>query len=519
MKRCAIVAAVLVAGFGAGLPAASANVTLPAVISDNMVLQSGKPLPIWGWADPGEEVKVSLEGVTATATADAHGNWSVRLPARKASRSPVSMIVAGKNSITVQNILVGEVWLGSGQSNMQWSVQASSNAQQEIADANHPEIRLFLVPLVPSGKPARNVNARWVVCTPQSVPTFSAVLYFFGREIHKSLDVPVGLIATSWGGTRIEPWIPPAGFEGIPELANEVTELRKSLAAHKEARIAHLKAVKAWVEESERLAAAGHELADPPAVPNHPLHSNGARTGLYNGMVHALVPFAIQGALWYQGESNRGQGMYYYQLMRGLITGWRKVWSQEGDFAFLFVQLAPFRYGNNPTWLPEIWEAQTAALAVPNTGMAVTTDIATVADIHPPNKQDVGKRLALWALAYTYGKKEIVYSGPLYEDSTVEQGKIRIRFKHAAGGLAARDGKALNWFSIAGEDKKFVAATAVIDGETVLVSAPGVSKPVAVRFGWHETAEPNLVNKAGLPASPFRTDRWTDAINADLAGR
>lgn len=490
-----------------------ANVTLPAVLGDHMVLQADKPLPVWGWADPGEDVTVTLGTDTATAKADASGSWRVKLPARTASKTPIEMTIAGKNTIKLTDILVGEVWLGSGQSNMQWSVQASANSQQEIAAANHPEIRLFLVPLVPSGTPARDVKAQWVVCSPQAIAPFSAVLYFFGREIHQQVQVPVGLIATSWGGTRIEPWIPPAGFESVPALSAELKKLNEDKAAYAAARGAYLKTARAWLEASEKAAAAGQEYPDVPVMPAHPLNSNGASTGLYNGMIHPLAPVAIRGALWYQGESNRGQGMHYAELMNGLVGGWRKVWDQ-GEFPFLFVQLAPYRYGNNPTWLPEIWEAQTAALEIPNTGMAVTVDIATVGDIHPPNKQDVGKRLAMWALAKTYGKKDLPFSGPLYDSMTVEGDKVRIKFKHTFGGLVARDGKPLSWFAVAGEDKKFVSAGATIDGETVVVSAPAVPKPVAVRFGWDHIAEPNLSNKAGLPASPFRTDRWTDATNA-----
>jgi len=239
----------------------------------------------------------------------------------------------------------------------------------------------------------------------------------------------------------------------------------------------------------------------------HPLSSHSAPTGLYNGMVHALVPFGIRGAIWYQGESNRHDGMLYHEKMKGLINGWRKVWAQ-GDFPFLFVQLAPYNYGRAPFDLPKIWEAQTATLAVPNTGMAVTTDVGNLRDIHPRNKQAVGRRLALWALARTYGQTGLVYSGPLYKSMSVEGDKIRLVFNHVASGLASRDGKPLTWFEIAGKDKNFVKAEAKIDGDTVVVSSAEVAAPAAVRFGWHHEAEPNLVNNEGLPASPFRTHPW-----------
>jgi sialate O-acetylesterase len=501
---------------GAGwMETARADVRLPAIIGNNMVLQADKPLPIWGLAEPGEDVTVTLGEAKAAAKADAKGSWSVKLPAQKASATAAEMTVAGKNSIKVTNILVGEVWAGSGQSNMQWSVSQSANKDQEIQAADFPQIRLFLVPNVLSAKALGDVNAAWVVCSPQTIPNFTAVLYFFGREIHKTLNVPVGLIGVSWGGSRIEPWITYDQFAAQPELKPDLDNFNKLKADLVESRKQYLALTKAWVEVADKAAAAGQEIPDPPAIPANPLSQFTSPSAMYNGMVHGLVPYALRGFLWYQGESNRGQGMHYADLMKGLITNWRNLWGSP-DLPFLYVQLAPYVYDQNETALPEIWEAQTAALAVPNTGMAVTTDIATVRDIHPPNKQDVGKRLALWALANTYGKKDLVYSGPLYESMAVEGDKIRIKFKHTSPGLVSRDGKPLSWFSIAGEDKQFYPATATIDGDTVVVTSPKAAKPVAVRFGWNQIAEPNLSNKANLPASPFRTDHWTDAKNAPV---
>ncbi len=492
---------------------AQANVRLPAVIGNNMVLQRDVPLPVWGWADPGESITVTMGESMATVKADAAGKWKVTLPAEKNAGGPHEMIIAGKNAIKISNILIGEVWAGSGQSNMQWSVAQSANAKDEIAAATYPKIRLFIIPLIPAGTPADNVQAQWVECSPATVAGSSAVLYFFGREIHKTLDVPVGLITTAWGGTRIQPWIPPQGYTAIPELEEEKTKMLEALTAYGQALVAYNEAVKNYTT-AVKAAKPGEPLPSPPAVAGHPLNSNYHWTGLYNGMIHPIVPFGIRGFLWYQGESNNGQGMKYFDLKKGLIEGWRQVWNQEGnrDFPFLFAQLAPYKY-NNPTSLPGIWEAQAATLAVKNTGMAVLTDIATTNDIHPPNKQEVGRRLALWALAKTYGKADLVYSGPLYNSIKVDGNKIVVSFDHAAG-LKSRDGKDLSWWTIAGADKKFVPAVAKIDGDTVIVTADGVSAPVAVRFGWHELAEPNLANGAGLPASPFRSDTWIDAVNA-----
>lgn len=380
------------------------------------------------------------------------------------------------------------------------------NAQQEIAAADYPKIRLFSTPNVTAGLPAPDVNASWMPCNPNTVGGFSAVAYFFGRELFKNLDVPIGLINASWGGSRIEPWTPVEGFDAIPELKDISDRIAK---AQEDFRIAFSKQIDdidKWVEEARKALANG-DMLEPLAYIQHPLNDGNAPTAMYNALINPVVPFAIRGAIWYQGESNRGEGMLYLKKMEALIGGWRKVWGQ-GDFPFYYVQLAPFRYDGNVFQLPEIWEAQTAALAIPNTGMVVTTDIGNVADIHPVNKQDVGKRLSLWALAKTYGKTGIVYSGPLFKSLVIEGNKATVSFDYAGSGLVSRDGKPLTWFEIAGEDKKYVKASAAIEGDKVVVSSPDVPNPVAVRFGWHQEAEPNLMNKEGLPASPFRTDKW-----------
>ena len=484
---------------------ALADVSLPAVIGSNMVLQREKSLPIWGWAAPGEKVTVSLGKSQSSAIANEQGEWLVKLPAMEAG-GPHKMNVSGANTIELIDIMVGEVWVCSGQSNMQWPVARAENPQEEVSAATYPQIRLFHVPLKPAGSPAMDVHAEWVACAPQTIPHFSAVAYFFGRELHRALGVPVGLIATSWGGTRIEPWTPPAGFASQPETKGMAEQLARHEAAYQEVVKQSLEHHKTWLVAAKEALAAGQPIPAAPTLPPHPLNSNGVPTGLYNGMVHPLVPFAARGVIWYQGEANRGQGMLYHTMMKALIAGWRRAWNDE-KLAFYFVQLAPFRYNGSPTALPEIWEAQTATLAVPHTGMVVTTDIGAIGDIHPTNKQEVGRRLALWALANTYGQREIVYSGPLYDSMEVEIDTIRLKFKHGAG-LKSRDGKSLDWFEIAGEDRKFVPALAEIDGDTVIVSSSKVDKPVAARFGWDQLAEPNLVNGAGLPAAPFRTDRW-----------
>ncbi len=461
---------------------AHADVSLPSVIGSHMVLQRNSECPIWGWADPGEAVTVQFGGQKHTTKADGSGNWMVRLNKMKASSEPRKLTVRGKNTLELEDILVGEVWLCSGQSNMEWSVQASANPQEEIAAANHPRIRHIKIPHRPSIKPEQNVPSDgWKVCSPQTAGQFTAVGYYFGRELMKELDVPVGLLGSNWGGTRIEPWTPPVGFQKTPALAEITGKLDTFPSTN---------FVKDPKNPLKTVAAINHQS---------PL-------ALYNGMIHPLVPFAIRGAIWYQGESNNGEGMLYFEKMKALVEGWRTVWNNP-ELPFYFVQLAPFRYGGDPTRLAGIWEAQQAALSIPHTGMAVTTDIGNITDIHPRNKQEVGRRLALWALAKTYDRPVKVYSGPLYKGMKVEGNKIRLRFDHVGGGLTSRDGKPLTHFTIAGEDKNFVPAQAEIDGNTIVVSSPQVAKPVAVRFAWHQEAEPNLANKAGLPASPFRTDK------------
>jgi len=467
-RRVAALAVCLLAATVCLCPSsAEADVTVPKVFGTNMVMQRDIALPVWGFADAGEKVTVRIGKCEKTATANAEGNWKVTLPAMKCSTKAASMTVSGKgNKIELTNILIGEVWVCSGQSNMQWSIKRSANAKEEIAAANYPLIRLLGVGRATAAEPQKDINGQWQVCSPKTAGGFSAVGYFFGRKLHKELKMPIGLIHSSWGGTRIEPWTPIEGLQSV-EALKKIADGAKKLTG----RI-----------------------------------GNRTPTALYNAMIAPLKPVAIRGAIWYQGESNMGEGMMYFEKKKALIGGWRKVWGQ-GDFPFGFVQLAPFdRYGGDRQ--PKLWEAQTASLAIPNTGMAVITDITTLKNIHPPNKQDVGLRLALWALATSYDKKDLVYSGPMYKSMKVAGGKAVLTFDHVGGGLASRDGKDLDWFEIADDDKKFVPAKAKIDGKTVVVSSDEVAKPAAVRFGWSQKATPNLMNKEGLPASPFRTDRW-----------
>ena len=448
-----------------GWAQADGGTRVPSFFSDHMVLQREMPVRVWGWDNPGTSVSVTLGEHQAQANAGDDGAWSVELPALAAG-GPHELTIAGSKQIKIADILVGEVWICSGQSNMEWTVSASDNSQDEIAQADFPAIRHFKVHRRPADQPQSDLpGGGWQVASPTTVGDFTAAGYFFARALHRELQVPIGIVGTNWGGTRIEPWTPPVGFQQVPKLADIAGKLDSFPEKNDKGEINH----------------------------QSPL-------ALYNGMIHPLIKFPVRGAIWYQGESNVGEGMLYLEKMKALIGGWRAVWNQP-EMPFYFVQLAPFKY-NRGEALPQIWEAQTAALEIPHTGMAVTYDIGNFEDIHPRNKQDVGKRLALWALAKTYGKRDLVYSGPLLKSAGVDANRVTVRFEHAAG-LKTRDGAAPTEVTIAGEDGKFVAAQAKIDGEQLVCWSDAVAHPTQVRLGWTENANPNLVNGAGLPASPF----------------
>jgi len=508
---------------------AFADVKLPALFTDNMVLQREIKAGVWGTAEPGEEVTVTCNGQKATAKADAEGRWAVKLDPMKAG-GPFDLAIAGNNTITLKNVMVGEVWVCSGQSNMQMHVGGCNHAKEEIEKADFPNVRLFTVPTTVADKPQTDTKGSWSVCGPKTVGGFSGVAYFFGRELSKKLNVPIGLIHTSWGGTAAEPWTSRAGLEGDPGLKPIFDRWEASYAKAKQK---YEEEAAAWKQAAEKAKAEGTPA---PPQPKPPAVNAGTPTALYNAMIAPLTPFAIRGAIWYQGESNAGRAMEYRTLFPTMIRDWRRAWDQ-GDFPFYFVQLASFmavRPEPSDTDWAHLREAQTLTLRLANTGQAVIIDIGEVGDIHPKNKQDVGLRLALAALALTYGQQDVVYSGPVYDSMAVEGNKVRIKFKHTGGGLVAapfkdpvtesgpslgqRFGKGVEapklaeghvaGFAIAGEDKKFVWADAQIDGETIVVSSDKVEKPVAVRYAWADTPICNLYNKAGLPACPFRTDDW-----------
>ena len=636
--------------------AARAEVRLPAIIGDNMVLQQGVKVRIWGNAKPGERVIVTLKDKSASAVADAQGRWQVWLDPLKAG-GPLELTVKGDNVLTVKNILAGEVWLCSGQSNMEWPLVNTVGGAETVAQANYPEIRLFTVTKNTSPTPLADVEGHWVVTTPDDAAHFSAVGYFFGRELYQHLKVPIGLIHSSWGGTPAEAWTRHDALVSSPDLKPIIDKYESSLNALPQAKEAYARALAEW-EEKNLYTDAGNKgealgYADPatstadwskmdlpkqfetagllidgavwfrrdvdlptslagkdlvlnlPPIDDQDVtYFNGTKVGsigretpnsymiprkyivpaelvragrnviavrvfdsageggfsrggafsigpndsepialrgvwdykieqalepkhpdwgsrpeavgvsnqnnpsvLYNAMIAPLVPFAIRGVIWYQGESNAGRAYQYRTLFPTMIRDWRSAWGN--DFPFYFVQLANWHANkaepDESDWA-ELREAQMMTLREPQTGMAVTIDIGDENDIHPRNKLDVGRRLAAWALADTY-KQKVIPSGPLFDRYTVNGNEVRIRFKHADG-LKTMDGGPLKGFALAGDDRHFVWADARIEGDTVIVSSPKISKPVAVRYGWADNPIANLYNKAGLPASPFRTDDW-----------
>ncbi|HPC49041.1 MAG TPA: sialate O-acetylesterase [Kiritimatiellia bacterium] len=504
MRKLGWVGAILLAG------SVQAAVRMPKIFGDGMVLQQQVAVPVWGWAAPGERVTVTFAGQSKETAAKADGTWSLKLDALQASSEPARLEVRGANALTFSDVVVGEVWFCSGQSNMEWTMRSVDHAEKEIAAANLPLIRHFKAPKRVSGLPLDDVNAVWEKTSPAGIGDESAVAFLFGRRLHQVLNVPIGLINCSWGGTRIEPWTPLCGFEGIPALEGILRNAQKRVeqvspgsTSYKATHQTYFTRLQEWIAESEKRLAANQAVTAMPEYPPVFSFRNQDPTVLFNGMVAGLVPYAIRGAIWYQGCSNNGEGMLYLEKTKALVKGWRQVWGQ-GDFPYYLVQLAPYTYGGNPENLPGIWEAQAAVpAAIPNTGYTVINDIGNIRDIHPRNKQDVGLRLANQALNRTYGRSEIAWAGPVYRSFAIEGQTVCVTFDHAEG-LKTRDGQPPTWFEICGEDGRFVKADAKIDGTSVILSASSVSAPKAMRFAWNQIAEPNLVNGIGLPAGAFR---------------
>lgn len=450
-----------------------AEVVLPRVIGSEMVLQRQKPLPVWGTAASGEKITVQFGKQIKYTTTDASGKWTVMLDAMPASDKGETMTISGTNTIKLENILVGEVWICSGQSNMQYEMRKNSKVTKpdstdknspvdEMDRAHDPAIRIFWVNqknLQTKG----NYLAKWSIAQDSALRSFSAAGYFFAKNLHQQLNVPVGVVCAAISGSFIEPWTPAEAYASVSYFKD----------------------------------------------PEHKVKPDGK---FYHSMIEPLAPLAIRGFLWYQGEANMAENISYTYKMEAMFTSWRSLWGDQ-TLPFYYVQIVPYDYTRlspktilSEEKLPEFWEAQTLALNIPHTGMIETTDLTDVTpNLHPPYKWEIGRRLALVALAKTYGKN-VVYSGPMYQSVSVAGGKVTLAFTSTGGSLISKDGKPLSWFTIAGADSKFVQANAVISGNKVIVSSPDVANPVAVRFGWNQLAGPNLFNKEGLPAAPFRTD-------------
>jgi len=498
-------------------------VRLAGVFGPNMVLQRDQAIPVWGWSAPGDEISVTLGGVSAKATADGAGKWMVKLDSLSAG-GPHELVVEGNKKVTVSNVMVGEVWLCSGQSNMAMTVARSQDFEKEKQNANHAQIRMITVAQNSTPHTQSDCKGEWVVASSDTVGSFSASAWFFGRKLHEELGVPIGLINSSWGGTDIAAWTSSSAQSENETLAGMIKsfdEKAKSYDAEK-AQQKFESAVKVWEEKSKEQKAKGQKPQRKPKLAGDPMVNQNRPSNLFNGMINPLVPYGIRGAIWYQGERNAKtieSGQLYEAQLKMLITDWRTRWG-VGEFPFIIVQLPNFRQPTekliqNSGWVM-LRESQLKALKLKNTGIAITTDVGMANDIHPKNKQAVGQRLALWALGTTYGK-DILYSGPVpslfqYDPANSERnGRCRVYFDHSGEKLkAAGGGKKITGFALAGSDKVFHPADAHYNKKSgeLLISSEEVEEPVAVRYNWADNPSGNLVNSAGLPATPFRTDSW-----------
>ncbi len=490
---------------------ALADVRLPDVIGSSMVLQQKQAVSIWGWAEPGEAVTVVFAGRKKTAVAGADGKWRVDLGKLQADATPQTMTISGRNTIELKDILVGEVWLVSGQSNMQWRLPESENGEAAASAANHPNIRLFNVSREVAFKKKQGKLAEWFRCDPASVREFSAAGYYFAVELENALKVPVGIINSSYGGSQAEAWTPVEYLNASPDLKPTVERTKIWDEERPRVREQYAEAIRKWREDADKARAAGARPSPSPGVPDA-LRDYRVASSIYDGMIEPLMPFAIRGAIWYQGESNEARAEQYGILLPVMIRAWRERWGQ-GDFPFGIIQLPNYRW---PQPEPEesawsfIREAQRrTALYTRNAGLIVTIDIGMSNDIHPRNKLDVGKRMAIWALGDVYGQNVL---GPVIARADVRDGTVILTFDDVGSGLKLKSGEKLEEFALAGDDRKWYWAEAKIIGKNkVEVSSPKVTDPKAVRYAFNiNPNKANLTNDSGLPASPFRTDDWAD---------
>ena len=496
----------LVAILSATIPL-RAELALAPLFRDRAVIQRDKEVPIWGRAEPGENISVSFKGQTQQTKADEAGKWEVKLAAMPASADPTELVVTGKNIVTVRDVLVGEVWFCSGQSNMAFHVSKTANGEEAARKADFPLIRAYAVPRLVSEVPLDTSAGEWRVASPETVPTMSAVAFFFARDLQKRLQVPVGVITSSWGGTFIESWIPPDQMK-LSKLGTVVTgRWEKNLADYPQLKVQYDAELAKWNASKKKAEKEGRVFTKKGPPEPSPRGHEDTPGGLFNGMVNPFTPYAIRGFLWYQGESNVGVGRAgeYEELLKTLIAGWRKAFGQ-GDISFLWVQLPKYGFPVKRDWA-QLREAQAAALALPSTGQVVTVDLPLddPKNKHPQDKQTVGSRLGLLAAVKVYGVKG-EFSGPRYKKLVKDGVAMRLSFTHADG--LRSSGDLSKGFEVAGEDQKFYPAQAKIEGDEVIVQAAEVPHPVAVRYAFNNSPEANLYNGANLPAEPFRSDDW-----------
>ncbi|HEX4149381.1 MAG TPA: sialate O-acetylesterase [Pirellulales bacterium] len=504
LKFCCTLAALIALG-----SSVQAEITLPALFSDHMVIQAGAAVPIWGWAAAGETISVSTGPQSLTTQAQADGSWRVTLE-KMPSGTVLAITCRAANTVTIQDALVGEVWLCSGQSNMEMPVKRARDAEREQAAARFPQLRVFKVERQTSLTPLARCAGHWVVCSPETAGDFSATAFYFGRELHTTQGMPIGLIVSAWSGSAIEAWTSREAQETQAPLRELLATWDSKDRAYTDEiaareKDAYQRARAQWQASLRELRAAGKPAPKAPRPPRDPHTDWHHPAVLFNGMIAPLIPFSLRGAIWYQGESNAltddSSALYARQLPL-LIDDWRRRWGQ-GDFPFAWVQL-PFISNKTVHWA-RMRESMRQTLSTPQTGMAVTIDLGEPRLLHPKNKQDFAHRLALWARANVYGAP-LKWSGPLPAEHWTRGQEIVVRFQHAAG-LRAQDGE-LRGFEIAGDDHRFLPAQARIEGELVIVSSPDVAQPAAARYSWSNLPDGNLINSADLPASPFRTDDW-----------
>lgn len=494
---------VLTASLAASL---RADVRLASPFGDGMVLQRDLPVAVWGWADAGERVVAEIAGRSRSVEADADGRWTLRLDPMPAG-GPHELVVRGRNVVTVRDVLVGEVWLASGQSNMEFRLANARDAKEEIAQADYPLVRHFNVPRTVRPAPAETSAGEWKACTPDNAGGFSAVAYFFSRHLHQKLGVPVGILNASHGGSPIEAWMDAGSLTGDPDFASILQRAADYPEEYRRQKAA-------FDERMKRLAATDPAAtqgpaARPPRPPVEPERFHRLLSVLYNGMIAPLRPFTVRGVIWYQGESNAERGWQYRKLLPVMIRSWRHDWD-DPSLPFLIVQIANFHRADpdpDGTGWAELRESQAlTARQVPNTALAVTIDIGERDDIHPKNKQDVGLRLGLLAERMVYGR-DVAWSGPVFKSMQVRGREAHLEFEPMAAGLRVK-GESLEGFTIAGAGRRFFPARAELRGDTVVVWNEQVPEPAAVRYGWAASPVCTLFNTAGLPAAPFRTDDW-----------